>query len=117
MIVLLYLLASFGLAFGFQNRMPVLHEWAVGGTRCRRLLAHLLVCTFCVGFWAGWLSWGLSWMVHGLPVIEQRVPLNAEWPLWVVRPLGGLVWAFVSAGVCVLLDAILLGAEDLGGPG
>jgi hypothetical protein len=104
MLVLLYLLAAFGLAFGFQNRMPFLHVWAAGEGWGRRVLAKLLDCTFCSGFWAGWLTWAASWGVHGHPIVEQGVP--PEWALW-ARPLGGLVWAFASAGSCYVLNAAL----------
>ncbi|OHD18648.1 MAG: hypothetical protein A2Y38_19445 [Spirochaetes bacterium GWB1_59_5] len=99
MIWVLYLLASFGLAFGIQNKLPFLHGRY-------NLLDSLLQCPYCLGFWTGWATWGLSWAIHGKPVLH---PVEACW--W-QYPLAGLIWAFASSVVCYVLYVSIVWLED-----
>ena len=48
-----YLLVAYGITFGMQHKAPFLRghsEW----------LDKMLVCTYCTGFHAGWITW-IGW--------------------------------------------------------
>ena len=87
--VLLLLLAAYGLAFCLQNKIPFLwHK--------HPLLDRLLNCTYCTGFHSGWIVIGAALTSHHLT------------GSFVV---GGLTWldmglfSFASSAFVYLLDA------------
>ena len=80
-----YLLAAYGVVFGVQQKLPSIRFWR---------LVDLLDCPYCLGFWAGWFMWGMSYWA-GSPLLGSLVP-------------GGLVWAFASAGACQIIEEWLV---------
>ena len=57
--IMLKLLASAGVTFGIQNKIPFLH-------RKSDILDSMLNCTYCTGFHAGWLVYLLSAGLKGM---------------------------------------------------
>jgi hypothetical protein len=45
-----YLLVAYGIAFGMQHKAPFLRGKSAW-------LDRMLVCTYCTGFHAGWITW------------------------------------------------------------
>ena len=110
----IYLLASFGLAFGIQNKLPFLHgehklrkflDKLLRGKR--KYLDSLLQCPYCLGFWTGWMTWGLALALEGKPPL-----LAAVYPHWWQYPISGVLWAFASAVICYLLYVSIVWLED-----
>jgi len=88
--MLVYALAAYGLVFGVQQKLPFIRQWK---------LHDLWECPYCLGFWAGWLTWGASWAL-GKPVFAP-VELQAA-----RLALAGLTWALAIAALCVLLESV-----------
>ena len=108
MTILIFLLASFGLTFGFQNKVPYLHTLATGGDAAwRKFLQGLLACPYCLGFWTGWVTWFASWLFLGHPILETSVVS----PL-VIHVVGGVVWSFASTVFCYLMYVAIVWLED-----
>lgn len=84
--ILLLLLAAYGICFGFQNKLPFLRGR-------HSLLDHLLDCTYCVGFHAGWIAWILQeWARDDLSLLS-----------W--ASIGEILsWGFASAVFCYGAD-------------
>lgn len=82
-----YLIVSYGLCFGFQNKVSVLHGLS-------KFTDALLKCTFCTGFHCGWMAWLCASAVQG-----QFLATG-----WHIAP-SVLAWAFASAGFCYAVDA------------
>ena len=89
------LLLAYGLAFGFQNKLPFLDGKS-------NFLDALLKCTYCTGFHCGWMSWFLTWGVTGKPPVE-----------WGVAPTLAslLLWSFASAAACYVVDTAVRWCE------
>ena len=90
--ILVYMLAAYGLVFGIQQKLPTIRSWHPRG---------LLDCAYCLGWWVGGATWGLLWAVR-----YQPLPW-AQGSVW--GSLGGIVWAFATAGFCELLEALYKG--------
>ena len=103
MIYLLFLLAAYGMAFGIQNKVPFLHGKV-------KVLDALLQCPYCLGFWTGWVTWGLSWVVLGSSPI--LAPPASDSPLHVPQMIvAGFVWALASTVFCYLMDVTIAWLE------
>lgn len=85
--MLFYLIVAYGLAFGFQNKVPFLYGKSA-------FLDALLRCTFCTGFHCGWMAWLLSWAASGHPPAEGWQAAASV-----------LTWAFAAAGFSYAVDA------------
>lgn len=90
---LLALLFAYALAFGIQNKVPILYrfEW----------LHDFLRCTYCVGFHAGWATWLMAWAVTG------KTPAEG----WHIVP-SVLIWALTSSAFCFAFDALVQYLEN-----
>lgn len=88
---LIELLLAYGICFGAMNKVDFLHRKSAFTDR-------LLKCSYCTGFHAGWMAWGLARMVHG-------------WGGWQTLP-EALLWAFSSAVFCYSVDTVLQLAES-----
>ena len=101
MTVLLYLLCAFGLTFGLQHKVPFIHDKV-------QVLDRFLGCAYCIGFWMGWASWGLSWLVGAKPILGH--------PEMGIGPLvaAGVVWAFAAAIFCYSMDVLTAWFESSG---
>ena len=78
-------LTAYGLCFGFQNKLPFLHGLS-------DFTDKLLACSYCTGFWCGWIAYLLFWLGYGYP--------NFHWSFLAQ----GLTWGFASAALCYMLD-------------
>jgi len=90
MTTLLILFLWYGLAFGFQNKIPFLHDRF-------KWLDALLQCAYCAGFHAGWISYLL---VHAPEVIQGTYVFAA-------LPVELATWAFAAAAWCYAIDMLL----------
>jgi len=97
--ILLFLLCAYGLVFGVQHKVPFLHGKL-------NLLDKLLACSYCLGFWMGWASWGLSWLAQGQPVLGDP---SGE---IVALVASGFVWAFASTVFCYFMDVLTVWLEE-----
>ena len=104
MTILLYLLCAYGLVFGLQHKVSFIHNKV-------DILDKLLGCSYCLGFWMGWASWGLSWLVEGKPALG-----HPEMGVVPVVAAGG-VWAFSSTVFCYLMDVLTVWLEESLGSG
>ncbi len=99
--MLFYLLVSYGLCFGFQNKLPVLYSnhFRTEGSP-KTILDKLLHCTYCTGFHCGWMVWLLAWGVEGkLPAEQEAIPFSV------------FTWAFASSAFCYVADALVKWVE------
>lgn len=87
MMWILYLLTAYGLCFGFQNKVTILHGVS-------DFLDAMFACTYCTGFWCGWIAWGGMVATGGQPL---------SW----TTPLSGLMFAFASAAFCYFFDTVI----------
>lgn len=99
---LVLLLAAYGITFGLMNAKvavltDLLKRW--------EFFRNMLVCPYCTGFHAGWLSWLLV-----------RLPTHTEWPLTTEHAVYAITEAIASAlaasAVCYLLDTAAQYLED-----
>lgn len=95
-----YLLFSYGLMFGFQNKVTFLRGKL-------SILDALLNCTYCLGFHTGWMAW-IAYLLVEHPSLP-RVPPETIWFLG----RGAVVWAFTSAASCYILDVTTRWLEHL----
>lgn len=67
-----------------------MNKSGIVGEKVRKVpfFAQMLSCSYCTGFHAGWIGWGITRGIH-----EMHHPVEV------------LVWAFCSAGVCYLVDS------------
>ena len=92
--LIIYLLLWYGLAFGFQHKLPFLHDrfgW----------LDSLLTCSYCTGFHVGWVSYLLVHFPEVLAGQYNFVDLPAEL----------ITWAFAAAAWCYVADVGVQAAE------
>lgn len=89
------LLFAYGLCFGLQNKVEVLRKVA--------FFDKMLSCSYCTGFHAGWIAWGLTRLVHGF---DLSVPG--------IAPV--IAWAFASSAFCFLVDATSQAVERVALP-
>ena len=82
--MVIYLLAAYGIMFGIQNKFVSIRYWKI---------TDLLECPYCLGFWTGWVVWGISWWTT--PVLGNHLS-------------EGMVWALASAGACQFIEDLLL---------
>jgi len=104
-ITVLYMLASFGLVFGFQNKLPWPVSWLQSTHPLACLLQDWLGCAYCLGFWMGWVTGVAYWATLGFPIFKGGP---------VIMVLIGIAWALSSSVWCLLMDTILrrLEVED-----
>lgn len=82
---LVMLLLCYGLCFGVQHKISFIqYQWY--------WLDRFLECPYCVGFHCGWVVWILVERTGGL--------------------VEALVWSFVSAAFCYILDTVVRLAES-----
>lgn len=102
MLAVLLLLASYALTFSLQNKVTLLHLLVLDeATGWRGVLYQLLDCSFCLGFWTGWVTWGASWLIQDGPIICA--------PTQVGVVTGGLVWALASSTFCYVVHSAFSG--------
>tara|TARA_Y100000034_G_scaffold127491_1_gene180341 strand:- start:2253 stop:2540 length:288 start_codon:yes stop_codon:yes gene_type:complete len=90
MTIFVFLLLCYGICFFVQHKMPFLHGK-------HELLTKLLICTYCLGFHCGWISYLL--MVWGKAFEEISLP-------------NLLIYSFVSASFCYICDATVQYLEN-----
>lgn len=83
---LLFLLAAYGICFGFVNKVTFLRRSA--------FLSAMLECTYCIGFHSGWLTYLLMSPSAGF-----------EWSEVVAS-------AFASAAFCYIIDTAVICLEE-----
>lgn len=79
----------YGLCFGFQNKLPFLHDKA-------DFLDKLLHCSYCTGFHCGWISWVLLYLSKGCPEIGLMEVVSSV-----------VIFGFVSSAFCYALDSLV----------
>jgi hypothetical protein len=88
----LWLLAAYGLAFFFQNKLPRPQELP-------GLLDKLFGCIYCLGFHSGWMLWLLRLMIEPKPLSAASA----------VECLG---WGFASAAFAYFVDTAARWLEE-----
>jgi len=99
MIYVILMLAAWGLCFGFQHKVPMLHGKS-------KFIDSMLACTFCTGFHTGYIVW-LLWMgskmeiattgvfeIHLGMLLGQSIKILCE----------GAIYAFASGAFCYMAD-------------
>lgn len=84
------LLVAYGICFGIQNKAAFLRDrfdW----------LDAMLACSYCTGFHAGWLTYGLTRLIQPVPFIS-----SGSGVLSLLASL--MAWSFASAAICYLVD-------------
>lgn len=105
-LLLMFLLLSYGLMFGFANKLPFLHDKKYleeGSTEAFR--TRLLTCPYCLGFHTGWLSALLLWGFFGFPRLG-----------WTTFVFGLPIAGFASSAWCYIVDTFtrhLEGEEEV----
>jgi len=93
MTYLIYLLAAYGLCFGFMNKATPLYGKSA-------FLDKMLQCSYCTGFHCGWMVWILALLITGKPVMGN---LESVWG--VIQMVFSIpLWAFASAVFCYTMD-------------
>lgn len=97
-IILLLLLAAYGLCFWLQNKAVFLHRGP--------FLNRLFECSFCVGAHCGWLTWLAGWVLVGPRWLVGwgLAAGSPDDPKRIVLCLA--VWVFGVAAWCYLLDTL-----------
>lgn len=88
----LLLLASVGMAFWLQYKVFAPVPWM-------RMIAE---CAYCAGWWSGWTTWAILWVMEGRPMFGQG-------PMRII--LGGVCWAFATAALNYFFDAFVARLE------
>ena len=88
-------LAAYGLCFGFQNKIPFIHNLS-------EFTDKLLACSYCTGFWCGWITYGL----FTLPTLGRSYYISQAPSVWEYL-VYGLVYAFASAALCYVMDTLV----------
>lgn len=105
------MVASYGLVFGIQYKMPSLQVIAYRKDSVwRRGMQELIECPYCLGFWMGWVTWIASLEIN---------PMVSIHPLPIL--VGGAIWAIAASGFCYIMDVAIArmgsGTENsYGGP-
>ena len=86
-----YMLAAYGVAFIIQHKLPTIRT-----TR----LKDIFDCSFCLGGWAGFALWGLSWVLKGQPLFPPVSDSLAAYGL------AGVSWALACGSASLLLDRL-----------
>ena len=100
MIYLFLMLASWGLCFGFQHKIPMLHGKS-------KLIDSMLGCTFCTGFHSGYMVW-LIWMGSKVTITSSGIVqfhLGEIVARMLVASCEGALYAFASASFCYMADS------------
>ena len=85
---------SYGLCFGFANKLPFLYSDSFREDgEVETFLDRMLSCTYCLGFHCGWMSALLLWSFFGFPRLE---PLSIAFGL--------VISGFISAAWCYVID-------------
>lgn len=87
MSLLVLMLASCGMAFWVQYKLLCHYQW----------LYNIASCSYCVGFWCGWITWVLAWVANGSSIVGSS---QAE------IAIGGTCWAFASAACNYMFDTV-----------
>lgn len=95
---ILLLFAMYGVAFGFQNKLPTMWEGSLLKVFSKDFVGSLLKCTYCIGFHAGWIVY-LMYIFSG-----KGSPA-----------LGDLfIYAFAGASFSYTLDTYVQKLEEAG---
>jgi len=86
---------SYGLCFGFANKMPGLYTETFRDTgEAENVVDRLLSCTYCLGFHCGWLAALILWAFFGFPPV-----------MWHAAVFGPVACGFASAAWCYVIDS------------
>ena len=85
--IFIYLLSAAGITFALQHKLPFLHGKL-------SILDSMLVCTYCTGFHAGWITY----LLYSAPDIDIRQVL---------------LFSFASAIFSYALDEIVKHLEEV----
>lgn len=102
-VVLLYLMASFGVTFGIQHRISFLQSWSRSSILGASCLRKLLTCPYCLGYWVGCAMWNAIWLVQGSPLMGDP---TSNYSL----VMGVFLWGQATAVFCYVMQ---LGVECL----
>jgi hypothetical protein len=89
----LWLLAAYGLAFFFQNKMP-------RPAQLPGVFTTLFNCIYCLGFHSGWMLWLARHVSEPLPPVPAAVLVDV------------LGWGFASAAFCYVVDTAARWLEE-----
>ena len=93
-ILILFAFLSYGLCFGFANKLPFLYsEKFLEAGENDSFLDRLLTCPYCLGFHCGWLSALMIWGAFSFP------PLG-----WQTIAFGLVIAGFASSAWCYIVD-------------
>lgn len=90
--LLLIMLASIGMSFWLQYKVFALFPG----------MHRISDCSYCIGWWTGWVTWSVFWMTEGRPMFGQG-------SMQII--LGGACWAFAAAASNYFFDAIVARLE------
>lgn len=94
-LIIAFAMLSYGLCFGFANKIPFLYSEGFRETgEAESLIDRLLSCTYCLGFHCGWLSAILMWCFFGFPALP-----------WYSFVFGFAICGFASAAWCYVIDS------------
>lgn len=105
-LVILFAFLSYGLCFGFANKLPFLYSdtFLEEGEKAT-FLDKLLTCPYCLGFHCGWLSALLLWGSYSFPPLP-----------WQTIAFGLVIAGFASSAWCYIVDTAtrsLEGEEEI----
>ena len=99
MIYAVLMLSAWGLCFGFQHKIPMLHGKS-------DFIDSMLACTFCTGFHAGYMVWML-WMGSQLDIAASgvfEVSIVSIMASLFKMACEGAIYALASASFCYMSD-------------
>lgn len=88
----------YGVAFGFQHKLPAMWSGSLTKVFSKDFISLLLKCTYCIGFHAGWIVY-LMCVFSG-----KALPAVGEF----------LVYAFAGAAFSYSADAYVQKLEEAG---
>ena len=95
---ILLLFAMYGVAFGFQNKLPTLWQGSLTKVFSKDFVSQLLKCTYCIGFHSGWMVYLLYvFSGKGSPAIGEL-----------------LIYAFAGAAFSYSVDTYVQKLEESG---
>jgi len=99
---LTYLLVSYGICFGIQNKVPSLRK-------IHPIAEAMISCTYCLGTHTGWMTWLLAWAVSGsFPAAVDGALAPSGWAVLA----SVAVWSMASAAFCYAMDALVQWLEN-----
>lgn len=93
-LVLLFAFLSYGLCFGFANKLPFLYSktFLEEGEK-ESFFDKLLTCPYCLGFHTGYLSALMLWGAMAFPPLP-----------WQTIAFGLVIAGFASSAWCYIVD-------------